>query len=219
SGRGCGWLEDAGRFTFTSTVASGAATIKIISRTSMTSINGVTLISCISPLSSRFSLRRIAIQSTYAQFGRRMYRFNGAGVQVQIAALQQQNLRGNVTQCGFVTANHAREDVIDNNRRDSGNQTDSRGQQRFCDTRRDDRKVSGLRLGDTDKAVHDAPDGTEQADERGDGADSRQVAVTAAHMTTHGRNATLQTEAGTLFNAFVIFTACGEFQLVLRFVH
>ena len=82
-----------------------------------------------------------------------MYRFNGAGVQVEIAALQQQNLRGNVTQCGFVTANHAREDVIDNYRRNSGNQTDSRGQQRFCNTRRDNRKVSGLRLGDTDNCL------------------------------------------------------------------
>jgi hypothetical protein len=37
-------------------------------------------------------------------------------------------------------------------------------------------------------------------------------------MTANGRNATLQAETGTFFNAFVIFTACGEFQLVLRFV-
>lgn len=147
-----------------------------------------------------------------------MNRFNGAGVQVQIAALQQQNLRGNVTQCGFVTANHAREDIIDNNRRDSGNQTDSRCQQRFCDTRATTARLVvcvwaiPIKLFMMPQTVPNRPT-------NGEIAPIVAVAVTAAHMTTHGRNATLQTEAGTLFNAFVIFTACGEFQLVLRFVH
>src|SRR5262249_16088665 len=48
SGRGCGSAVDAGRLTRMSTVASGAATMKIISSTNITSMNGVTLISCTS---------------------------------------------------------------------------------------------------------------------------------------------------------------------------
>src|SRR5262249_29898596 len=40
-------------------------------------------------------------------------------------------------------------------------------QQRFGDAWRDDREVGGMRLRDADEAVHDAPDGTEQADEGG----------------------------------------------------
>jgi hypothetical protein len=45
SGRGCGWAVEVGRSTATSTVASGAATMKMMSRTRMTSMKGVTLIS------------------------------------------------------------------------------------------------------------------------------------------------------------------------------
>ena len=45
SGRGCGSAVDAGRLTAMSTVASGAATMKMINSTSTTSINGVTLMS------------------------------------------------------------------------------------------------------------------------------------------------------------------------------
>ncbi|STW04574.1 Uncharacterised protein [Klebsiella grimontii] len=75
-----------------------------------------------------------------------------------------------------------------------------------------------LGLGNTDKAVHDAPDGTKQTDERGNRADGRQITVAAPHVTTHRRHATLQSKTGTLFNAFVIFRTCGQLQLVLRFV-
>jgi hypothetical protein len=80
------------------------------------------------------------------------------------------------------------------------------------------RKVGGLGLGNADKAVHDAPDGTKQADERRNRADGRQITVAAPHMTTDGRNATLKAETGTFFDAFVIFGAGGEFQFVLRFI-
>jgi hypothetical protein len=41
-----------------------------------------------------------------------MHRFNGAGVEVQVTALQQQNLCSNVTERGFVAANLSREDVL-----------------------------------------------------------------------------------------------------------
>ena len=52
SGRCCGSAVEAGRSTATSTVASGAAIMKMISSTRMTSMNGVTLISCVSARSS-----------------------------------------------------------------------------------------------------------------------------------------------------------------------
>ncbi|MNT71391.1 hypothetical protein D3C72_2098700 [compost metagenome] len=133
--------------------------------------------------------------------------------------MQEQNLRGNIAQRRFEAANHTGKDVIDDNRRNCCNQTDSRCQQCFCDAWRHNGQVGGLGLGDTDEAVHDAPNRTKQTNERGNRTDSRQITVTATHVTTYGSNATLQTEAGTLFNAFVIFTACGKFQLVLRFVH
>ncbi len=45
SGRGCGLAVDTGRSTAMSTVESGAATMKMMSSTSMTSMKGVTLIS------------------------------------------------------------------------------------------------------------------------------------------------------------------------------
>ena len=52
SGRGCDLAEETGRSTATSTVESGAATMKMMSSTSITSMNGVTLISCTSSISS-----------------------------------------------------------------------------------------------------------------------------------------------------------------------
>jgi hypothetical protein len=43
SGRGCGCAFDTGRSTAMSTVDNGAATMKMMSSTSITSMNGVTL--------------------------------------------------------------------------------------------------------------------------------------------------------------------------------
>ena len=56
SGFFCGVAVDVGKSIGRSTVDNGAATMKMISRTRMTSMNGVTLISCDSaksPSSSR----------------------------------------------------------------------------------------------------------------------------------------------------------------------
>ncbi|MNV87135.1 hypothetical protein D3C71_1812350 [compost metagenome] len=57
SGLGAGLAVEAGRSTLMSTVAKGAATMKMISSTSITSMNGVTLISWFSARSSPPSLR------------------------------------------------------------------------------------------------------------------------------------------------------------------
>ena len=60
--------------------------------------------------------------------------------------MQQQHLSGDVAERGLVAANHAGKDVIDDHRRDGGEQADGRRQQRFRDARRYHRKVGSLRL-------------------------------------------------------------------------
>ena len=52
SGLGATVAFDTGRSTATSTVESGAATMKMMSSTRVTSMKGVTLMSAISPMSS-----------------------------------------------------------------------------------------------------------------------------------------------------------------------
>ena len=111
----------------------------------------------------------------------------------------------------LVAADHAGEDVIDDHRQDGGEQADGRRQQRFCDARRYHRKIGGLGLGDADKAVHDAPDGTKQTHKRGNGADGRQVAVTATHMATDRCNAALKAKTGSFLDAFIVFGTGREF--------
>ena len=58
--------------------------------------------------------------------------------------MQQEYLSGDVAERGLVAADHAGEDVIDDHRRDGGEQADGRRQQRFRDARRHHRKVGGL---------------------------------------------------------------------------
>src|SRR5262249_50266062 len=60
-GRSCGGAVEAGRSTAMSTVASGAATMKMINSTSITSMNGVTLISWTSSISALPWSRRTLI--------------------------------------------------------------------------------------------------------------------------------------------------------------
>lgn len=60
-------LVEVGKFIFIFIVVNGVVIIKIISRINITSINGVTLILCISSLSSRFSLRCIVIGYYFAR--------------------------------------------------------------------------------------------------------------------------------------------------------
>ena len=65
SGLAAGFAADTGSSTGTSTVDSGAATMKMMSSTSITSMNGVTLISCVSEMSSS-SCRRPAMAYSYS---------------------------------------------------------------------------------------------------------------------------------------------------------
>ena len=65
--------------------------------------------------------------------------------------------------------------VIADGRRDRGGQADGSGGERFGDARRHDREAGVLGFGDGEEGGHDAPDGSKQADEGGDGGDHRQI--------------------------------------------
>ena len=60
---------EVGRFTATSTVESGAATMKMISSTSVTSMKGVTLMSAISSMPSPVSRSWMAMRSRRPERG------------------------------------------------------------------------------------------------------------------------------------------------------
>src|SRR5471032_3462891 len=115
-----------------------------------------------------------------------------------------------------VRGNGTGENVVNHDSRDGSNQAHGRGQQGFGNTRCDNGQVSGLCLRNTDEAVHDAPDGPEQTNKRGDSTDGRENTVTTPHMTTGGADAAFQTEPGTVFNAAVIGRPGGEFKFILR---
>ena len=54
--------------------------------------------------------------------------------------------------------------VVDHHRRNGGDEPERGGQQRFGNAGRDHCEIGGLLFGNTDEAVHDAPNGAEQAD-------------------------------------------------------
>src|SRR5450759_622766 len=139
SGRDCSGAVLAGRLTPISTVASGAATIKMMSSTRMTSMNGVTLISCwISRSSSpEREPRRIAIVSLRSA----RQRSDAAPV---AAAYQQKELRRGVAQQSAVTVDHARKMVVDHDCRNGRDQPERSGQQGLCDAGRDHREIGSV---------------------------------------------------------------------------
>src|SRR5580658_10507166 len=113
SGRGWRTAFEVGRSTATSTVASGAAIMKMISSTKMTSMNGVTLISWISP-------------SVLSPWSRRMLTGllrsrNGGRIALrplhQIAADHGQNLDTGVGIERAILRDRARKHVVDHHRR------------------------------------------------------------------------------------------------------
>src|SRR6516162_1845837 len=149
SGRGCSGAVLAGRLTPMSTVASGAATMKMMSSTSMTSMNGVTLISC---NTSRSSLsprepRRIAMVSLRGSGQRH-------GVASRPAADHQQELRRGIAKQCAVAGNDPREMVIDDDRRDRGDEAERGREQGLRNARRHHCEIGGVGLGDADEGVH-----------------------------------------------------------------
>src|ERR1700732_2552630 len=111
-----------------STVASGAAIMKMINSTSITSMNGVTLISCVScmsrsPWSSR-TLMTCSFGSLRRQGGAPAALRRMAGLAVEVAAEQAQHLGGAIGVERAVGGDRAREHVVDDDRRYGGEQAE-----------------------------------------------------------------------------------------------
>src|SRR5215469_5967426 len=186
SGRGCSGAVLAGRLTPISTVASGAATMKMIRSTRMTSMNGVTLISCwtsrSSPLEPEPSRNAMALlRSPRQRRGRHP-----------------------------VAADHAGKVVVDHDGRDRRDQAERSGEQGFGNAGRHHGEIGGMGFGNTDEGVHDAPDRAEQADKRCGGADGGEDADTARHLPGHRRLHPLQPQ-GDAFLEAVVDDAVGQF--------
>src|ERR1041384_7776358 len=139
--------------------------MKMISSTRMTSMNGVTLISCVSPKSSS-SLTSVKV-TPMARFlpllrsPAHQARVHAVGIARQLPARHA----GRAADELQITPGYAREVIVDHDRRDGGKKADRGRQQGFGDAGRDHGEIGGLCLGDADEAVHDAPDRSEQADE------------------------------------------------------
>src|SRR5204863_2339512 len=137
--------DDVGRSIGRSTVASGAATMKMIKSTSITSMNGVTLISWVSAKSPSSSNSLPAIETAIALLRRRAGAAADMGA-VKIARQQpRRRARGTVDELK-VALRHPREVIVDDDRGDRGDEADRGRQQRFGNAGRDNRKVRGLRL-------------------------------------------------------------------------
>src|SRR5205807_2245703 len=99
-----------------STVASGAATMKIISSTRMTSMNGVTLISC---WTSSSSLPDRVPRRTAMALLRRVRQRRGAAA---FATDQKQQLRRGVAEQRAIAADDADQMVVDHDGGDRGDE-------------------------------------------------------------------------------------------------
>src|SRR6202000_1292822 len=83
----------------------------------------------------------------------------------QIARQSRNEIIGEIIKPCAVTPDLGGELVVGGRRWNSGDQANSGRQQSFGDTGRDNREAGVLRLRDADETVHDAPYGSEQADE------------------------------------------------------
>src|SRR5262249_40272030 len=136
--------------------------------TSITSINGVTLISCCSDS----SLPSSRIPPAMGAPSLRCARDRGGGdAAVEIAGNETLDLGGSLHDLRLVARDGAGELVVDDDGGNGGDEADGCRKEGFGDAGRDDGEVGRLRLGDADEAVHDAPHGAEQTDERRGGAD------------------------------------------------
>src|SRR3954468_20166949 len=140
-----------------STVARGAPNMKMMRRTSITSMNGVTLISWVSSRLPSSSAVPIAL---LRGFGERQM------APIEVAAGEPHHLGAGVGEERPISADGAREHVVDDHRRNGSREAEGGCQQRLGDAGRHHGEIGGVRLGDADEAVHDAPYGAEQADER-----------------------------------------------------
>ena len=146
-----------GRSTGTPTVSSGAVTMNTMSSTSITSTNGVTLISAIG------RLRR-----------RRPRPFGALTQQRPSAAAFSSSWRDRIAENSSakrvepvdIAADVVDEVVVENHRRNRGEQAHRGGKQRFGDAGRDDGQRRVMARGDRRERIHDAPHRAEQVRRR-----------------------------------------------------
>src|SRR3984957_18686718 len=175
------WLSDlawlCGRLIGTPTVSSGADTMKTMSSTSMTSTNGVTLISLMTARRRRPCLPLDADAITLPAIVPSPAVPSPAVPSPALVDLPRQD-RGEfvgepLQPLGLLV--HLRgELIIENSRRNGGNEANCGCKQRLRDARRHHRQRGVLRRRDRLEAGHDAGHGAEQADEGAGRADRRQ---------------------------------------------
>src|ERR1700722_16344221 len=120
SGRGCCGALVEGSSTAMSTVASGAATMNMISSTSITSMNGVTLISWTSLSSSLPWSRRTLMRGSRSLGRGAQRRLARHGAAIEVAADQAEHCRGGIGELGAIARDGTGEHVVDHDRRDRG---------------------------------------------------------------------------------------------------
>src|SRR5260370_13002500 len=137
SGRGCASAVEEGRSTKISTVARGAATMKMINSTSITSMNGVTLISWVSTRSS--SSRAIRMDMRYSKLFRSVRQRQALAI--EIAAHVSDHLRGSVREQRAIAGDRAREHVLDDDRGHRRDEPQCGREQRLADAWRHHREI------------------------------------------------------------------------------
>src|SRR4051794_5169844 len=169
-----------GKSMGTPTVSSGADTMKMISSTSITSTMGVTLISLITARRPRRPRPAppalIAIASSLPAL-------------VDLPRQDRRELAGKALQALALPVHFGDELVVENGRRNGGNQADCGRKQRLCDAWRHHRQRSILRGRDRLEAGHDAPDRAEQADEgagRANRGQNQKPAFQPLHLARYG---------------------------------
>src|SRR5580698_4019674 len=177
------WLSDlawlCGRLMGTPTVSSGADTMKMMSSTSMTSTNGVTLISLMTARRRRPPRPREADSITLPAMvpspavpspavpspAQSPHPTGPSPALVDLPRQDRGEFVGEPLQPLGLLVHLGGELIIENSRRNGGNEANCGCKQRFRDARRHHRQRSVLRRRDRLEAGHDAGHGAEQADE------------------------------------------------------
>src|SRR5882757_839845 len=150
-------------------VISGAATMKMISSTSMTSTIGVTLISAMTAARRRPRLPPPAEPAMFIAMiliSRCVRHVPPSRPLVDLARQDGRKLVGETFQPLRLPVHLGNELIVENSRRNGGDKADRGGKQRLRDAGGHHRQRGVFRGRDRLEARHDAPDGSKQADER-----------------------------------------------------
>ena len=153
-------------------VISGAVTMKMISSTSITSMNGTMLISLIvrrrRELWAMTAGMAVHLGVSARTAGRRCADVHGGAPALRCRMLVNSSMK--VSELDRDAVDVAREAVVGHHRGDGGEQADRGGHQRLGDARRHGGQRHLLQVRQADEGMHDPPHGAEQADVRADRA-------------------------------------------------